>query len=206
MCRPIPSHQPLPLIGLAGQAGTGKDTVGNHLRMMHGFSTLALADPIRAGLRAMLGLNHEDLMRRDLKEKPIEWLGRSPRELAQTLGTEWGRELVSPEIWLRVAQRSIEILNAPSPFRPHGIVVTDIRFENEAEWLRGLGGTVWHIRREQAGLAGATSKHVSEQSIPIIEGDVIVENNGTLEALFERVSEIMNGDSYVRHAENTRTT
>lgn len=193
MCRPMPSNHPLPLIGLAGQAGTGKDTVGNHLCQIHGFVSFALADPIRAGLRAMLGLSQEELSRRDLKEHPIEWLGRSPRELAQTLGTEWGRELVNPEIWLRVAQRTIENINATHLFRPRGIVVTDIRFENEAEWLREQGGTVWHIRREQAGIAGATSKHVSEQCIPIIEGDAVIENDGTLVKLFTRVTELASG-------------
>lgn len=187
MCRRVsPDATPrIPLIGLAGQAGSGKDTLAAHLCQAHGFASLALADPIRAGLRAMLGLSLEDFTRRDLKEAPIAWLGRSPRQLAQTLGTEWGRELIHPEIWLRVAEQTIARL---SQSRPAGIVITDIRFENEADWLRAQGGTVWHLRRNQAGLHGATSQHVSEQHIPEIEGDAIVDNNGTIKDLFECAS------------------
>ena len=190
MCRRVSPDATtrIPLIGLAGQAGSGKDTLAEHLCQAHSFASLALATPLRDGLRIMLGLSLEELTRRDLKEARIDWLGRSPRELSQTLGTEWGRELIHPEIWLRVAERTIARLRQSNPA---GIVVTDIRFENEAEWVRAQGGTVWHLRRDQSGLQGATSNHVSEQHIPEIEGDVIVDNIGTIEAFYEQASHLI---------------
>ena len=91
------------LIGLTGPAGCGKDTIANFLMETHGFVQIALADPLRDGLKAMLGVTDEQLHRRDLKEAPIDWIGRSPRELLQTLGTEWGREHVAADLWLHDA-------------------------------------------------------------------------------------------------------
>lgn len=69
------------LIGLAGRAGCGKDTIANFLMETHGFVQIALADVLRDGLKAMLGITDEQLYRRDLKEQTIDWIGRSPREL-----------------------------------------------------------------------------------------------------------------------------
>lgn len=66
------------LIGLTGRAGCGKDTVARFLCEAHGFVQIALADPLRDGLKAMLGVTDEQLHRRDLKEAPIDWIGRSP--------------------------------------------------------------------------------------------------------------------------------
>jgi len=91
------------LIGLTGPAGSGKDTVARLLCEQHGFVQMAFADPLRAMLKAGLGLTDEELHRRDLKEAPLEWLGKSPRQLLQTLGTEWGRQHVHPHLWLELA-------------------------------------------------------------------------------------------------------
>lgn len=181
------------LIGLTGRAGGGKDTVASFLCEAHGFVQIALADPLRDGLKAMLGIIDEQLHRRDLKEAPIDWLGRSPRELLQTLGTEWGREHVAADLWLRVAARRIEQIKAAPPcLHIAGIVVSDIRFENEADWLRDLGGQVWHIERQTSHqLGGAAAAHSSEQRIHAAEGDQIINNAGTLNELHEWVTEII---------------
>lgn len=180
------------LIGLAGRAGCGKDTLAKFLCETQGFVQIALADPLRDGLKVMLGLSDEQINRRDLKEIPIGWIGKSPRELLQTLGTEWGREMVANNLWLRVAARKIEqIIAAPPCLHVAGIVISDIRFENEADWLRGQGGTVWHISRESGcQIEGQARSHISEQHIPINDGDRRIANHGTLEQLYEQVADI----------------
>lgn len=175
------------LIGLTGAAGSGKSTVADFLTETQGFVSISLADPLRAGLKAMLGLTEAELHDRSMKESPIDWLGRSPRELMQTLGTEWGRQHVAPDLWLRVATRRITVLRASSPcLHVDGIVVSDVRFGNEAQWLRDQGGELWQLARDEAGLEGATAKHPSERGVL---GDVVIFNNSTLDDLFDLVVE-----------------
>ena len=94
---------PLTLIGLAGRAGTGKDTVAAHLAERYNVLLYALANPIRGALAGAFGLGDE-LVDRSLKELPVPWLGQSPRRLMQSLG-DWGRELCGADVWLRVAER-----------------------------------------------------------------------------------------------------
>lgn len=165
------------IIGLTGPAGSGKDTTADWLESVHNFARIALADPIRRGLCAMLGLC-PTVFRPGIKEQVIPWLGKSPRELMQTLGTEWGRVLIARDLWLRIAEN--EIASAGH----NRVVITDIRFEDEAAWLRKLGGVVWFIQR---GAAPPVREHVSESGIAFAPGDTIIDNNGTIKELFAAV-------------------
>lgn len=176
------------IVGLTGLAGSGKDTVASMLCITQGFVQIALADPLRAGLTAMFGVTDEQLADRTLKEQPIDWIGQSPRGLLQTLGTEWGRHHVASDIWLRVAEQRIAALRRSPPcLHIAGVVVSDIRFGNEAAWIRAQGGEVWQILRPGAeGLAPATAAHESERGLL---GDLVIFNSGTLDDLFDIVSE-----------------
>ena len=181
------------LIGLTGRAGCGKDTVARFLCEAHSFVQIALADPLRDGIKAMLGIADEQLQDRALKEAPIDWLGRSPRELLQTLGTEWGREYVAADLWLRVAARRIDRIKASPPcLHVAGIVVSDIRFENEADWLREQGGQVWHIKRKTGNqLDSQAAAHSSEQRILSKAAEPRIYNFGTLDNLYEEVTDTL---------------
>lgn len=164
------------LIGLCGLAGCGKNTVATILQDRRGFTPIAFADPIYAAVAAITGLSASELADRTVKEAPLAWLGRSPRELLQTLGTEWGRESVHQEIWVRRAMsRAAAILGAGGH-----VAITDCRFANEAEAIRQAGGSVWQVRRQAAGLAGQTGQHASEAGVPEHLIDLRIENNGTL--------------------------
>lgn len=168
------------LIGLHGKAGVGKDTAADYLCTQWRLTRYALANPIRRGLVSMLadfGVTEELLESREKKEQVIEALSKSPRELMQTLGTEWGRELVHPRLWLMAADRMVEYWNRR---RILALVITDVRFKDEAEWVRAHGGEVWHITRQGTGNVNA---HVSENGLPEHLIDLIIPNDGTIDDL-----------------------
>lgn len=174
------------LIGLTGYAGTGKDTVRELLEEL-GFVGFALADPIRAMVRKLLtssGVSTAFMDDRALKEACIPALGVSYRQLAQTLGTEWGRGL-QPDFWLRIAASYVTDLewSGGSHF-----VVSDVRFSNEAEWVRARGGVIWRVHRNQA---EPVRSHISESGVDLIKPDWTIHNNGTLADLREVVAEAL---------------
>jgi len=155
------------IIGIAGRAGAGKNTVAE---MIPGASVFGFADPLYEGLAAMLGVPEDMLRSRRTKETPLKWLGKSPRELMQTLGTEWGRGMVAQDIWLRLAKRRIETYGGT-------IVFSDVRFDNEAEWIRNQGGEVWLVERDQE----MHHTHSSEAGISPHLIDRVIDNRGPLE-------------------------
>lgn len=164
------------LFGFHGPAGSGKDTCGQML-IERGYSRVSFASPIYDMLEA--GGFGRPTTQED-KQEIIPWLGVSWRHLAQTLGTEWGRQCVHPELWLEVAARRMR----QSQDGMH--VVTDVRFNNEAAMIRSLGGVVVHIQDRRA---EGTLQHVSEVALPILDGDVILHNDTeSLEILGDKLS------------------
>ena len=173
------------LIGVTGRAGSGKSLVAG---MVGGGIVIQLADPLYAALSMMLGLPEVLLRDRRFKEKPIEWIGQSPRQMLQTLGTEWGRESIREDIWLELCKRRIALLQENGA---EVVVVADVRFENEAAMIRAAGGQVWHVRRPLADEADV--EHKSEAGIRAADGDRIVLNDGTIEQLRHKVFAAMHG-------------
>lgn len=173
------------LIGIAGPAGAGKDTVADRLVAKHGFSRYSLAGPIKAALNAAFGWSPEQWDDRAWKEARICRLGFSPRRAAQTLGTEWGRALNS-NLWLLLAERFIERCKAMDSFDPiaHGIVIPDIRFEDEAAWVRKQGGVLWHITR---GDCASIEAHASEAGVSVAPCDLTLHNSRDIDFLLGMV-------------------
>jgi len=164
------------LIGLCGPAGCGKDTVAAAMNR-RGFHRYTLAMPLKRGLEAMLGIPLSVWDDRVEKERLIDWLGKSPRQVAQTLGTEWGRQQVHKDLWVKLMLREWDkVRQSLSP----RMVVTDVRFDNEAQAIVDAGGTVWRVEREAV---SAVAEHVSEKGVSpaLIEGRI--KNNGSLDEL-----------------------
>lgn len=172
-----------PVIGIAGLARTGKDTLVNFILAARGHGyRYGFADPIKRMLLA-LNIDCTDPFWIGNKESEIPALGVSLRRLMQTLGTEWGRELINPDLWVILAK---QVLADNGP----GMLISDVRFENEAKWIRSVGGRIIHIRRfDRLVVEG----HVSEAGIPALPEDILIHNNGTLEQLQWAAQELFNG-------------
>lgn len=175
------------LIALAGRAGAGKDTAAHLLGEAvwndfpkDGVVVTGFARRMKRALEVIFDLNFEALDREE-KEAKLDWLGKSPRELMQSLGTEWGRNCVRDDLWLLLMERTLY----DHPTRSRDVIlITDCRFPNEVAWVRRKGGSVWWIERD--GLPGVAA-HSSENSIGPADCDRTVLNFGTKEDLAEAV-------------------
>jgi hypothetical protein len=194
-----------PLIGLTGHAGSGKDSCAAALAAA-GWKTAAFADALRIEVAAAFHIDPRELTERATKELPRKalavgnaenagWLRfaamhghsfiepRSPRWALQ----RWGefRRTSDPHHWVRHIVgwiRHQRIQGAP------GLVVTDVRFPNEALAMRGLDGHV--VRVHRAGhtppLAADTANHESERHQQI-SVDADIHNTGSLAELSAEV-------------------
>lgn len=155
-------NQPPVLVGLCGPARVGKSTVASFLVREFGYIPLKFAGPLKDML-AVLGLDEEQLEGGD-KESPCAWLGgRTPRYAMQTLGTEWGRELMHEDLWVHVwRRRAMRHLG-----EGHRLVVDDIRFPNELRAIQSLGGIAYRVVR--SGHTPPASEHASEHALDGID-------------------------------------
>jgi len=173
------------LIGLTGLAGTGKDTVRQILESEHGYHGLAFADPIRDMVKALLdriGINHIYMTDRDLKEMPIPYIGASYRQLAQTLG-DWGRG-INHDFFVGMSQERIGIMS----YKHDKIVVSDVRFLNEADMITRMGGQIWRVQRD---IAEPVRPHISEQTVALIHAPITIHNNGSIDDLRQTINDIL---------------
>lgn len=166
------------LIGLTGRAGSGKDTAGQVLVRQLGFKRYAFADPIKHALNAMFGWHMGMWEDRDWKEGNLPGMRYSPRLLAQTMGTEWGREVIDPEFWIHVTE---SLIHRDAPSRA---VITDVRFDNEARWVQKQGGFVIEILRPDA---ASVNQHASELGVHPNLIDFTIVNDGRLSDLENQV-------------------
>lgn len=173
------------LIGLVGYAGSGKSLASVHLTYQ-GYHRTRFAGPLKAML-SELGLSSEELDG-SLKEVPCKLLGgKTPRQAMLTLGTEWGRNMIDYDLWVRVTMHRVDRLL--SQVVPFGVTIDDVRFPNEAQAIRDAGGTIWRIDRVGV---GAGSGHISETGQADIEPDVIVVNDGDPESFKQSVLTALN--------------
>jgi hypothetical protein len=185
------------LIGLSGYARSGKDTVANILVRDYDFVKVAFADPIRESLLALNPIvwsDDEGTWRvQDVIDeygwdgyKDSLW-GQEIRELLQKLGTEVGRKIILDEIWIEVAFRKIDDLISEGK----KVVITDMRFENEADFFEGYGAEIWRVRRNGVGPA---NDHPSETELNDYPFDMVIDNNGSLDDLALVVREYLGSE------------
>ncbi|MCW5323712.1 hypothetical protein D5039_21980 [Verminephrobacter aporrectodeae subsp. tuberculatae] len=196
-----PAMSPGPhLIALTGPAGCGKDTVAILLREHCGARTMAFADALRSEIAEAFSTDPIYLTHRATKEHPMgalalrrcldsafvdrllahhETIGqqldlaaaRSPRAIMQWWGTEYRRQQ-DPAYWVKIACANIMQLRQDGA---QCIVITDLRFDNEAEMLCAMGARVWQIKRP--GCGHAEPSHVSQVTGEQFAPDLTINNN-----------------------------
>jgi hypothetical protein len=198
------------IIGLVGFIGSGKGTVGDILEQK-GFAKDSFAKPLKDACSVMFGWPREMLegdteVSRKWREEPdVYWsekFGRpfTPREALQKMGTEAGRDVFHPDIWV------ISLLNRA---KGKDVVVTDVRFKNEIKYIQENGGIVVRVKRGEepvwyrlaedanAGFSSAQMGmrnegiHPSEWDWIGSDFDFVIENNGTIQELGNKVADML---------------
>lgn len=188
--------QPL-LIGIYGRARSGKDTAADYLAKRLGLYKYAFAEPLKTMLKSVFGDHFHEGDRSGICPET----GVSYRVMMQTLGTEWGRAL-NDNVWVNLVGKRWKLVldqnyspaDSASKFAGGlvigGMVLSDVRFDSEAEWIRDQGGLVVYIHRDaekQVGVIG----HASEKGICPTLVDYLVDNNGTLSQLYQNLESLI---------------
>lgn len=188
------------LIGLTGHAGCGKDTVAG-LLALRAWRTMAFADCLRVEVAAAWRVDIRLMTDRRTKDTTIhamavggaehrDWLAfaavqgwslvqaRSPRWIMQ----RWGefRRRQDPDWWVKHVRVWIDTQRTAN--HP-GLVVSDVRFANEAAMLASQGGHLVRVVRPGAGLQAAeTARHESEGHTAL-QAVAEIHNDGDLQHL-----------------------
>jgi dephospho-CoA kinase len=178
-------HENNVLLGLAGPAGCGKSLVAKLLLYRYGWPEFSFAEPLKNMVASFLDIPRGALESREYKEKMLHDLGVSPRMIMQTLGTEWGRELIHPDVWVKILSRRVSRKNNPIS------VISDVRFDNEVDYIRKNNGYLLHIARP--GYSYNTS-HESERGVSLDMStgrENIINNDGTVEDLLPQIDAVL---------------
>lgn len=191
-------------IGLSGFAQTGKTTAANYLEERFGYTRLHIAEPLRDMIRTLMFHFNvpADMIERyltgDLKESVIPEIGATSRWLQISLGTEWGREQVDPDIWANAWRIAADAAQWP--------MNDSVRFPNEESSVRARDGKTILIRRKGAGPAAFKWRFIGKllyrlfgvmwgvhdsERVDRLKPDYIIDNDGTVEELYDAIDRIM---------------
>lgn len=179
------------LIGIYAEApGSGKTTTARYLADQHNFAVISFATPLKrmvAGFLNSYGYSPDavqDLIA-NRKHEVLPGLKISPRQLMQTLGQEWGRECINPDVWLRTWEMTCDRYLALGM----NVVCDDVRYPNEAALIQEKGGELWRIDRADASVLHT---HSSEGALNDFKfWDCVLKNNSSEDDLRKSVFELL---------------
>lgn len=156
------------LIGICGHAGTGKDTLAEALcKEFTDTYSEALASPVKEVCAHLYGLDIEHFHSRELKEVTHPFWNMSPREMAQYVGTDLVRLNLGSGHWIRRMHGKLS--GAARNTKEDGdycdgdtVIITDIRFQNEYDYVINNGGIIFHLSRPGYDGAVGIPDHPSE--------------------------------------------
>ncbi len=155
------------IIGITGRAQSGKSTIAEYLMKMYMFESLAFADEIKRLAAGVFGWDGEK--------------DEAGRRLLQELGV--CARNYDPFFWIKLLNRKVDMHKKSN----RNMVISDLRFLNEAHYIRGMGGVIWRVQG-RGGLSGEAANHSSETEQNGIVPDVVFDNAGSLENLYSLVS------------------
>jgi hypothetical protein len=172
----------------APKAQSGKSTVAGILKKRYGFQERHFATALKRMVFALMDaagidIGEQERLTRWAKTEPIPSLGgASFRTLCQTVGSEWGRDQIHPDLWVNIFLQE--------PDLPALVVVDDLRFPNEFDAIRREGGQVWKITRPNG---FETTDHASEGLLETYEFDEELVNDGDMAELEAKVIKALIG-------------
>lgn len=168
------------LIGLVGNKGAGKSSVGNILAYHYNYNQVAFADPLKAMLIEVNPRLDGDYLNNIIRAEGWDKAKNeraSVRRAMQVLGS--AVRSLDEDYWVRIGESSISWKQAGR----RAVVVTDVRYENEAQAIRSAGGMLWRVVRP--GYDG--DGHESEAGQAAIIVSQVVHNDGSYTDLDDEV-------------------
>ena len=221
------------IISISGKAGSGKDTVGKIIQDLtkEDWQIKKYSDKLKDIVCILIGCTREQLEDQEFKETPLgeNWwyyshsngtflipydgkgddtylVKLTPRMILQLIGTEGGRDLIHPDIWVNALYSDYRPLSyeKDSEGRIETVeekwIITDSRFPNDVKRTREIGGIL--IRVNRAECEGRENEHASETALDDFnEWDHVIENNGTIEELIEQVRTIFKEEGIIKKKE-----
>lgn len=181
------------LIGIGGRLAAGKDTIADYL-VGKGWLKFGMSDPLHQSMMKLNpivdtygvegGFDVEVVTYREATEARgyAEAKAEFPeyRRLLQAFGTEVGRDLFGENVWVDVMSKRV----AGALGGGHNVAVTGIRYPNEVEVIKRLGGALWWVDRgDSHGVQPAV--HTSESSVGPDDFGLTIHNVGTLKQLYQ---------------------
>ena len=184
------------IVGFTGLKRSGKDSAAGIIVRRYKFQQAAFAMWLKDACRGIFQLSYAQLHGSEEDKETIDprW-NVSSRQIMQVVGTDLFRDALTQSLpglslpkgyslWCYCMKLWIQSLKTP-----HRIVISDVRFPDEAALIRELGGTVIRIKRDAS--TSSLDSHQSETAQADIEPDHTVENNGTLYDLDRAVTRIV---------------
>lgn len=154
-----------PLLGLVAPAGSGKDVAAGFLTVQHGYLRVGFADKLKAFVRAIdpaMAIAEKVLGSAELAKLNVPGF----RDRLIEVGSA-AREIIYEDIWIDAVDLHVEQARALRP-----VVVTDVRYRNEARWLSECGGLLVAVDR-----AGTIAE--SDEMVYMMDhADFTLVNNG----------------------------
>lgn len=183
------------IAGIVGPKGSGKTSLAKAMKSCfnEGDATrMRFAGPLKRMVRQLLmeaGVDApSEYVDGDRKEEEIPGFpfDANARHLMQTLGTEWGREIVDKNIWRDLTMERAKTKREEGLF----VMIDDARFPNEVEAIREAGGIIIRVQRDGHEWDNA-DEHASEGAIASISPDYVVENDRSLSDLKESADRLL---------------
>lgn len=178
------------IIAFTGKKGSGKDLCANYLVNKYNFVKKTFAEPLKKAGQVLFLLNDEQLNgTQEVKELPDpKWYNASSRQILQFLGTDLLRNQLNnimPGINEDYFVKYFEIWHKNN--NKINIVISDLRFLNESNYIKNNNGYIIKINRSSM----YDDYHISENEFKDIKEDFIIDNNDTIEKLYQDVDNII---------------
>jgi len=207
------------IIGVCGFIGSGKDTIADYLVNLHHFRRESFANTLKDAVAAVFGwdrmmLEGRTKQAREWREQVDAWWAErlgiphlTPRWILQNWGTEVCRKNFHDDIWIASLENKLRSST-------DDIVISDCRFPNEIAAIKKAGGRVVRVTRgaEPEWYGAAVSLncgpngnsnwalsgrkleqlgiHASETAWVGTRFDAVLDNNSTLEDLYQQVKRL----------------